>query len=70
MSRKNIQVTRETETGRNTRFHDPSKRQDMTRTQFVREIEYGNYPGYYVREINGIKTPVSKPDGSTKNKLG
>ncbi|MDE0246372.1 MAG: hypothetical protein OXO56_00370, partial [Gammaproteobacteria bacterium] len=43
---------------------------DMTRAQFVREIEQGNYPNYHVREIDGVKTPVSNPDGSSRNNLG
>ena len=42
----------------------------MTRNQFVREIKKGNYEEYYVRKINGLDTPVSKPDGNEKNNLG
>ncbi|SER07224.1 hypothetical protein SAMN05421690_100766 [Nitrosomonas sp. Nm51] len=42
----------------------------MTRTKFVKEIEHGNYQNYHVRNINGVKTPVSNPDGRDKNNLG
>ncbi len=41
----------------------------MTRTQFVREIEQGNFDNYHVRKINGIKTPVSNPDDKEGNNL-
>ena len=42
----------------------------MTRAQFVKEIEQGNYDNYHVRVINDVKTPVSNPDSSSKNNLG
>jgi hypothetical protein len=42
----------------------------MSRTQFVKEIEKGNYSDYHVRKINGVKTPASNPDGKTGNNLG
>ncbi len=67
---KRVTVTVETETGRNERFHDNFTGADMTRNQFVREIERGNYENYHVREINGEKTPVSNPDQSENNNLG
>jgi hypothetical protein len=70
MSRKRITVTQETNTGRNTKFHDNYTGTNMTRTQFVNQIESGNYNNYHVREINGVKTPVSNPDRSTNNNLG
>lgn len=41
----------------------------MTRAEFVREIERGNYPNYHVRDINGVKTPASNPDGNPRNNL-
>ena len=69
MARKRVTVTRENETNRNTNFHDNYNGTDMTRSQFVREIEQGKYPNYHVRNINGVKTPVSNPDGSTNNNL-
>lgn len=66
---KRVTVTQESDTGRNERFHDNFTGADMTRAQFVREIEQGNYPKYHVREIDGVKTPVSNPDSSTNNNL-
>jgi hypothetical protein len=69
MARKRISVTSESSTGRNQKFHDNYNGNDMTRAQFVREIEQGNYENYHVRDINGVKTPVSNPDSSDKNNL-
>lgn len=42
----------------------------MTRSQFVREINKGNYENYHVRNINGLPTPVSNPDSKRNNNLG
>lgn len=64
-----VKVTQENDSGRNQRFHDNYTGQDMTRAQFVREIETGQYPNYHVREINEVKTPVSNPDNTTNNNL-
>ena len=64
-----IKVTRESKTGRNTHFKDTTTGRYMTRKQFVTSINAGNYPEYHVRTINGIKTPVSNPDKSSKNNL-
>ena len=66
---KRVIVTKESETGRNTNFHDSSTEEDMTRSQFVRKIESGNYKNYHIRTINDVKTPVSNPDKSTNNNL-
>lgn len=66
--RKTVKVIRQTKSGRNTGFRDGSK--NMTRSQFVKEIKSGNYKGYTVKNINGIQTPVSKPDRSSGNNLG
>lgn len=67
---KRVTVTRESDSGRNERFHDNFTESNMTRNQFVREIERGNYPNHHIREINGVKTPVSNPDKSEINNLG
>ena len=67
---KRIKVTQESETGRNTKFHDNFTGSDMTRTQFVKQIKNGNYENYTVKKINGLDTPVSKPDKSKDNNLG
>lgn len=69
MARKRVKVTQENETRRNERFHDSYIGVDMTRHQFVREIEKGNYEKYHVRDVNGIPTPVSNPDGTKNNNL-
>ena len=70
MPRKRVTVTNESDTGRNQRFHDNYSGNDMTRSQFVKQIEQGNYPNYHIRNVNGVKTPVSNPDGSSGNNLG
>lgn len=66
---KTVIVTGEEESGRNQNFHDNKSGKDMTRAQFVKEIESGNFPDYHVREINGVKTPVSNPDTKEGNNL-
>lgn len=67
---KRIKVTKESDTGRNLEFHDNFTGKDMTRSQFVKEINYGNYDNYTVKKINNLDTPVSKPDSSRNNNLG
>ena len=69
MARKPFRTTRETETGRNTHFENPWTGRELTRGQFVKEIERGDHPGYHVRKINGVDTPVSNPDGKPGNNL-
>lgn len=67
---KRISVTSENSTGRNMTFHDNYTGADMTRAQFVSQINKGNYENYHVRNINGVDTPVSNPDSSSRNNLG
>lgn len=69
MGRKRVSTTSESGSGRNLRFHDNFNGNDMTRRQFVHQIEHGNYANYHVRNVNGIKTPVSNPDGTKNNNL-
>lgn len=69
MGRKRITTTQQNSTGRNTSFHDNYTSNDMTRAQFVKQIESGNYDNYHVRKINGVKTPVSNPDKNVNNNL-
>ncbi len=69
MARKRVTVTQESDTGRNQRFHDNRTGADMTRAQFVREIEQGSFPSYHVRRVNDVKTPVSNPDETEGNNL-
>ena len=66
---KRISVITENENGRNIIFHDNYTNKDMTRKEFVREIQAGNYEHYHVRNINGIETPCSNPDTSKNNNL-
>lgn len=68
--KQRITVTRENSTGRNTKFHDNVTGENMTRAGFVKKINSGSYDDYYVREINGVPTPCSKPDSSKRNNLG
>ena len=70
MASKRVTVTRESPTGRNQEFHDNGTGADMTRAQFVREIEAGKYPEYHVRRVHGVKTPISNPDDRDDNNLG
>lgn len=70
MKKPRVIVTSESSTGRNTNFQDTVTGKTMTRSQFVKQINSGNYKDYYVRNINGLATPVSKPDGNTSNNLG
>lgn len=65
-----VKVIAESSTGRNMEFQDKRTGTKMTRAAFVKEIEHGNYEKYYVRKINGVKTPCSKPDGNPRNNLG
>jgi hypothetical protein len=67
---KRIKVTVASESGRNLAFHDNFTGQNLTRAQFVRAIEAGEYTNYHVRVVDGIKTPAGNPDGSVNNNLG
>jgi hypothetical protein len=67
---KRIEVTSQTDTGRNKTFHDNQTGRNMNAEQFVKSIEKGNYSDHHVRVINGIKTPVSNPDKKKNNNLG
>ena len=64
-----VKVTKESDSGRNQRFRDTRTGQEMTRAQFVKQIENDQYPKYHIRKINKIKTPVSNPDNTTNNNL-
>jgi len=66
---KRVTVVDESESGRNLKFHDNHTGRNMNRTEFVQKIEGGSYENYHVRRVNGLKTPVSNPDGREKNNL-
>lgn len=70
MGRQRISVTNESNTGRNQKFKDNYSGANMTRNQFVKEINSGNYDNYHTRNINGVATPCSNPDSTTNNNLG
>lgn len=66
-----VSVVRESDSGRNERFRDNVTGNEMTRLQFIKAIDNGKYGNdYYHRKINGVDTPVSKPDGNLNNNLG
>lgn len=67
MGRKRVSITSECNTARNQRFQNNYNRQSMTRNQFVKEINSGNYSNYYTRNINGVETPVSNSDSTLNN---
>ena len=73
--RKNIKVTRETKSGLNTQFKDPTTGRTMSRAEFADRIESGEYEGYHIRRIeqdNGrkLRVPASNPDSLDDNNLG
>ena len=55
-------VLQESSSGENTRFRDIQTGVMMTRREFVREVEKGNYPDYHVRTIDEVKRPVLNGD--------
>lgn len=67
---KRVTVTRESDPGRNERFRDNATGREMSRSEFVREIQRGKYEGYHVRDVNGVPTPASNPDSAEGNNLG
>jgi hypothetical protein len=69
MANKRISVTQENTTGRNTWFRDNRTAEIMSRADLVHRIEKGQYLHYHIRVTNGVKTPVSDPDGSENNNL-
>lgn len=65
-----VLVVGKSKRGRNEFFIDTQTRSLMDRESFVRGIKNREYPGYNVTLINGIDTPVSKPDKNRWNNLG
>lgn len=70
MARQRISVMEESKTGRNLKFRDNYRNRIMNLRQFVTEIEAGNYNNFHIRKLNGVKTPVSNPDKTSRNNLG
>ena len=69
-SNKPVIVLKESETGRNELFCDLSNGNVFDRESFVASIGNGEYPGYTVASIDGLATPMSKPDSVASNNLG
>lgn len=67
---KPVIVLQESKKGRNEIFFDTEKKTILTAGEFVALIESGQYPGYTVKIIKGIATPVSIPDSREANNLG
>ena len=64
-----ITVTSESGTGRNLCFDAPIG-ENVSRQRMAQEIRAGQHDGYHVRVINGLATPVSNPNRSSKDNLG
>lgn len=67
---RTVRVTSESDSGRNQRFTDNQTGRNMSREEFVKAIDHGTYDNYHVRNINGVSTPCSNPDGNSSNNLG
>ena len=55
-------VLQESSQGENTRFRDMQTGVMMTRGEFVRAVEKGEYPDYHIEFIDGVKRPVLNGD--------
>ena len=67
-----VKAIKETNTGKNILFENTGNHHKMTLKQFVTKIESGNsvYSSkYYIKHDSSGKTPVSKPNKSTKDNL-
>ena len=63
---------KENDTGRNILFQNTRNHEIMTRTEFVSRIKNPNssyHKDYMVKVINGVETPVSRPDKYTRNNI-
>lgn len=69
-SNKPVIVLKESETGRNELFCDLSNGTVFDRESFASAIKDGEYPGYLIASIDGLATPMSKPDDIKSNNLG
>ena len=67
---KPVIVLQESKKGRNEVFFDTEKKTILTAGEFASLIESGLYPGYTVKMIKGMPTPVSNPDSRGTNNLG
>ena len=69
---KTVKGIEQTSTGRNITFQNTGNHEIMSRSEFVSRIKNTSsvyHKDYVVKVINGIETPVSKPDRLTNNNL-
>ena len=69
---KMVKVIVENESGRNKIFQDTRNNHIMTDKDFISRIKNTNsvyHEHYYVRKVNGIETPVSKPNNTKRDNL-
>lgn len=69
MAKPIVAVTK-SKTGRNEIYYDLLKGITLTREELVASIRARKYPGYSIKLIGGIETPVSKRDGKRINNIG
>jgi hypothetical protein len=62
-------VLGESQSGRNEFFYDFADGKVLDRSEFVNLIKGGKYPGYLIRNINDVETPISKPNHSEADNL-
>ncbi len=67
---KRIIVSAEGATGRNLQFLDTLTHRIMSRDEFVAEIRDGKFPGYEIRSVRGVATPVSRRTPTPDDNLG
>ncbi len=65
-----VTVVAESSSGRNIGFKDLATGRIMSRREFVDATQQGFYANYYVRSIDGVATPVSKPNETVGDNLG
>lgn len=67
-----VKCIKENDTGRNILFQNIGNHEIMDRKTFVSRIKNPSsiyHQDYVVKKINGIETPVSKPDNTKNNNL-
>lgn len=69
-SAKPVIVLQKNKTGCNEIFLDLSRKNLLTREQFIVDIQQGLYPGYKIMNRNKLLIPMSKQDKEIENNLG
>ena len=67
---KRVIVSTEAASGRNLEFLDVLTHRIMSREEFVGEIRAGKFPGYEIRTVRGVATPVSRRTTTPDDNLG